>query len=180
MKNDKLYVILTQTYSGIAKIIKLFTHDTYSHASLSFDDRCHEMYSFGRKFLYFPFYGIFKKENLRKGLFRNKRSKIAIYEIDVTEEQYNNAKKKVLEIKNSNNGYNIMGLLLAEFKIKTHRNKYYCSEFVNVVLSSEGVNILKRNNRLFTPEELVQNKKFKKIYEGTIKEFLKNNKKSLQ
>ena len=61
MENKKIYVVLTQTYSGLARTIKYFTKDTYSHASISFDKVCNEMYSFGRKFKYFPLYGIFFK-----------------------------------------------------------------------------------------------------------------------
>ena len=57
------------------------------------------MYSFGRKYIYFPFYGIFLKEDLRKGLFsRNKNALVAIYEINVTDYQYNKIKEKVKEI----------------------------------------------------------------------------------
>ncbi len=56
------------------------------------------MYSFGRKCIYFPFYGIFLKEDLRKGLFsRNKNALVAIYEKNVTYYQYN--KVKVLDNK---------------------------------------------------------------------------------
>ncbi len=126
----KIYVVLTQTYSGISRAIKLFTHDTYSHVSISFDKNCNEMYSFGRKYKYFPLYGVFKKEKIREGLFKNKKSLIAIYEVNVTDKQYDKIRKKINEIKRTNRGYNIIGLLLAEFKIKLNRNKYYCSEFV--------------------------------------------------
>lgn len=57
------------------------------------------MYSFGRKYIYFPFYGIFLKEDLRKGLFsRNKNALVAIYEINVTDYQYNKIKEKIKEI----------------------------------------------------------------------------------
>lgn len=98
MNNRKVYIVLTQTYTNIARIIKSITKDKYSHASLSLDPKCDKMYSFGRKYIYFPFYGIFLKEDLRKGLFsRNKNALVAIYEINVTAYQYN--KIKVLDNK---------------------------------------------------------------------------------
>lgn len=172
MENDKLYIVLTQTYSILAKTIKLITKDTYSHASLSFDKKCNEMYSFGRKYRYFPFYGIFKKENLKEGLFKNKGSLIAIYEINVTENQFDEAKKRVGQIKNNNKGYNIIGLLLAKFRIKLNRSKYYCSEFVYDVLSYKDVNLINDKDVRFKPEELIKGLNGKKIFEGEIREFI--------
>ena len=171
MKNKRVYLVLTQTYSGIARTIKAITRKKYSHASLSLDRECNEMYSFGRKYKYIPFYGVFKKEDLNKGLFKNKNAKIAIYEIDITEDQYNGIVEKINKIKKKNRGYNILGLFLAGFRIKLHRNKYYCSEFVYTVLSNSKVHVYDKNDIRFQPEELVE-KNFKKIFEGTIKDFL--------
>ena len=174
-KNYRIYIVLSQTYSMLARTIKSITHENYSHVSIAFDENCEEMYSFGRKWKHFPFYGIFKREKLDEGLFLNKNAHMAIYEIHVTKEQCENAKKRIKEIEKSNNGYNIAGLLLAYFKIKLHRNKYYCSEFVYEVLSSDGVEIIERDDKIFQPEELinrvinsVQNNL---IYKGEIKDF---------
>ena len=168
----KVYLVLTQTYSGVARTIKAVTHEKYSHASIALDPKCEEMYSFGRKYRYIAFLGVFKKENLNKGLFRNKGSLISIYEIDINEDQLNNIKKRIKYIKKTNKGYNITGLLLAYFRIKLHRNKYYCSEFVYEVLSSNGVNIYNKEHVRFKPMELIENN-FKKIYEGEIRDFIK-------
>ncbi len=168
----KIYVVLSHTNSLISKIINFITKDKYSHVSISFDRNCNEMYSFGRKYKYFPFYGVFKKEELTKGLFRNKNSIMSVYELSLNEKKYNIIKKNFEEIKNTNKGYNIIGLLLAKFKIKLNRNKYYCSEFLYEVLSNNEVNILSKDKVLFKPEEIVNGDKFKKIYEGKIKDFI--------
>ena len=173
MDNKKVYIVLTQTYTTLARIIKSITKDKYSHASLSLDPKCDKMYSFGRKYIYFPFYGIFLKEDLRKGLFsRNKNALVAIYEINVTEYQYNKIKEKIKEIYQDNKGYNITGLLLAHFRIKLHRKKYYCSEFVYEVLSNNKVKVLDNTKTLFKPEELIENKGFNKIFEGKIRDYI--------
>ena len=111
---------------------------------------------------------------MKEGLFKNKKSLIAIYEIEVTHYQYNRIKKIVKQIKEKNAGYNIIGLILAKFKIKLHRNKYYCSEFVYEVLSNENVHVIDNSIVLFKPEELIKNKKFNKIYEGKIRDFVLN------
>ena len=173
MNEKKIYIVLTQTYTTIARIIKSITKDKYSHASISLDIKCNNMYSFGRKYIYFPFYGIFLKEDLRKGLFiRNKNALIAIYEIKVTKKQYNKIKDKIKEIELNNKGYNIIGLLLAHFRVKLHRRKYYCSEFVYEVLSNKEIEIYNKENTLFKPEELITNNKFVKIFEGKIRDYI--------
>ena len=173
MNEKKIYIVLTQTYTTIARIIKSITKDNYSHASISLDIKCNNMYSFGRKYIYFPFYGIFLKEDLRKDLFiRNKNALVAIYEIKVTKKQYNKIKDKIKEIELNNKGYNIIGLLLAHFRIKLHRRKYYCSEFVYEVLSNKEIEIYNKENTLFKPEELITNNKFVKIFEGKIRDYI--------
>ena len=173
MNEKKIYIVLTQTYTTIARIIKSITKDNYSHASISLDIKCNNMYSFGRKYFYSPFYGIFLKEDLRKGLFiRNKNALIAIYEIKVTKKQYNKIKDKIKEIELNNKGYNIIGLLLAHFRIKLHRRKYYCSEFVYEVLSNKEIEIYNKENTLFKPEELITNNRFVKIFEGKIRDYI--------
>ena len=173
MNEKKIYIVLTQTYTTIARIIKSITKDNYSHASISLDIKCNNMYSFGRKYIYFPFYGIFLKEDLRKGLFiRNKNALVVIYEIKVTKKQYNKIKDKIKEIEFNNKGYNIIGLLLAHFRIKLHRRKYYCSEFVYEVLSNKEIEIYNKENTLFKPEELITNNRFVKIFEGKIRDYI--------
>ena len=174
MENKKIYIVLTHTFSYVSRIINIFTHDNYSHISISFNKECSEMYSFGRKYKYFPLYGVFKKEDIRKGLFQNKKSMIAIYEIEVSDKQYNRIKRIVNKIKKTNKGYNLLGLFLAEFRIKLHRNKYYCSEFVYEVLSDDEVDILDKKIILFKPEELILKNEFHKVFEGKIKEYIKN------
>lgn len=173
MNEKKIYIVLTQTYTTLARIIKSITKDKYSHASISLDIKCNNMYSFGRKYIYFPFYGIFLKEDLRKGLFiRNKNALVAIYEIKVTKKQYNKIKDKIKEIEFNNKGYNIIGLLFAHFRVKLHRRKYYCSEFIYEVLSNKEIEIYNKENTLFKPEELITNNRFVKIFEGKIRDYI--------
>ena len=81
-------------------------------------------------------------------------------------------KKKVKNIKENNRGYNILGLLLAYFKIKLHRNKYYCSEFVYEVLSDDEVKLIERNDDIFKPEDLIKELNYNKLFEGMIVDYI--------
>ena len=73
-------------------------------------------------------------------------------------------------IKNDNKGYNIMGLLLAYYKVKLHRKKYYCSEFVYEVLSKSDV--INKDTIIFKPEDFIREYNFDKVYEGFIKDYI--------
>ena len=51
----KIYIVLTHTGTILSTIIKSYTHDEFSHVSLSLDINIKEMYSFGRLNAYNPF-----------------------------------------------------------------------------------------------------------------------------
>ena len=174
MVNKKIYVVLTQTYSYVARTIKLVTSKEYSHVSISFDREFNNMYSFGRKIHWLPLPGGFIVEDINKGLFaKHESALIKVYEVDVTDKQYKNIKKVIEDIMVNNKGYNLAGLFLAYFKIKLNRNKYYCSEFVYEVLSDSSVGILDSDVIRFQPEEIIDNECFHEVYEGKIKDYIR-------
>ena len=171
----KIYIILTQTYSIVSRIISLFSKSKYSHVSISLDKKCDKMYSFGRKVDYFAFIGSFKEENINKGLFlKSNKSLMALYELNVTLAQYKKIKEKINEIKENSDGYNLIGVVLVPFNVKLRRNKYYCSEFVNEVLESVGIKIDNSFNKVVKPEDFISIKGIKLLYEGKICDYIKN------
>jgi hypothetical protein len=175
-KKKNVYIVLTQTNTILAKIIKIITGKVYSHVSLSFNPNCLKMYSFGRKYYNNPLYGIFKIENIHDKIFRtNKKNLIAIYSLEVTFKEYRQIKRNIRYINKINKGYNILGLILAIFNLRIKRKKYYCSEFVYDALS-RNTNLLKIKNTAINPQDIITlNNNIIKIYEGKIQEFLKIN-----
>ena len=78
-----IYIVFSHSGTLVSRIIKLFSHEKYSHVSLSFDESCEHMYSFGRKYSYIAFIGCFNTENIREGLYKtHKNSKMAIYKLE--------------------------------------------------------------------------------------------------
>lgn len=166
--NKKIYIVFSHTNTVLSRIIKFITKNEYSHVSISFDKNCKTMYSFGRKYDINPFYGIFKIENINQGLFKKTNAKIAIYEIEVSNQIYTNIKRNIQKIEKDNKGYNIIGLLLAIFDFRIERKKYYCSEFVYNVLSEENVKLIKKTNGSIRPQYIKDNiKNSTLIYKGT-------------
>lgn len=48
-----IYIVLLQTGTVPAKLIKFYTRNPYAHASIAFDSNLSEMYSFARRKRYF-------------------------------------------------------------------------------------------------------------------------------
>lgn len=173
---EKIYVVLTQSYTVLARLIKFVTKSKYSHVSLSFDEECTNMYSIGRKYTYCPFIGEYKKESIYAGVFNlNKNAEILIYELSVTKEQYENIKILLNKYGNSSKGYNLLGLILAIFNKKISRKKYYCSEFIYKILSDESVNLFPKTNNVVKPMDFISINGINKIYEGKIIEYKSRN-----
>ena len=172
----KLYIVLSQSYTVLSKIIKYVTKDKYSHVSLSFDKECDNMYSMGRTYARWPFSGKFKKESIYKGLYAiNKKAEILIYERNINKKQYNNINKLLDEYGNKSKGYNFIGLILALFNKKIDRKKYYCSELIYKILSDDSVKIFPKSKNVIKPMDFEKIKNLKKIYEGRVIDYKTRN-----
>mgnify|MGYP000691307822 CR=1 FL=1 len=85
---DYIYVLVSQTGTNIAKIIRFFTRKPYNHASISADSNLHEMYSFCRNSPSMPLPATFNQEIVGRGTL-GKFSDIPceLYAIPVTRHQ---------------------------------------------------------------------------------------------
>ena len=140
--NKKIYIVLSQNYTILSRIIGNVTKDKYAHISISFNKQCTDMCSIGRTYKYWPFSGNYKNESIQEGVFTlNKNSKIAIYELNVTDAQYKNIKYLFSKYGSESKGYNLLGLIFAIFNKRLNRKKYYCSEFIYRVLSDDSIKL---------------------------------------
>ncbi len=139
-KMSKIYIVLSQTGTTLSKIIKRFTHDKYNHASISFDPELKTLYSFGRLHPRFVAPGGFVMESPNYGTFkRYKNTRIALYELEVSDEKYDEIRSGVEEMyaHRKDYKYNYKGLLWATFNRRYAKpRRFYCSEFVAYVLSA--------------------------------------------
>ena len=138
-----IYVILSQTGTALSRLIRAFTGDALGHASLSFYDDFHIMYSFGRRKPTNPFLGGFVKESPSFGTFRRfKNTYSEIFALEVSDETYYEMLAYVEQMyeERKKYHYNYKGLFLAPLGIEHHQNKsFYCSEFVAKMLTKFGV-----------------------------------------
>jgi len=156
----------------MSRLIQLFKHDEYTHASISLDKELNHMYSFGRRTTYNPFIGRFKKEDINEGIYKFWDTLPgAIIEVEVSKEQYENA-KEILEkfISDSNlYKYNYKGLIHCLLnKEVISENRFLCSEFVYHILKESGAADLKISRNLVRPVSLL-NIDGNMIYKGNLK-----------
>ena len=187
MNSKKIQIVESYTDTVPGKIIKFrsfinfwnrHSGDCYSHTSISTDAKLGEMVSFARKEMKNPFKSGLVKEDIRKGMFALKPdiSKIAVIELNVTEEQYNNL-SKVIERYWENKekySYNFSGLLtmLLYGRGTAPKNKFFCSQWVATVLQESGIDILEgRNPKNVRPFDFYVALKNHIVYEGLATEY---------
>lgn len=178
MENCYIYIVLTRTNTTISRLIRLFTHDDYTHAAIALDKNMEKMYSFARKRTYNPFVGRFKQENLNEGIYKLCRELPGvIMEIEVPVEKYEEAVKLLDEfITNSNRyKYNYLGLFYALLnKPVQFENRFLCSEFVYYILKESGIADFDMPRNLVRPQSLLNNLECKIIYQGDLHKLAKS------
>ena len=170
MTNKSVYLLLTDTGTLFTKAIKLYTENSYNHASIAFDETLTEVYSFGRKKVNNPFIGGFVRENMDEGLFQN--ANCAIFEMTITQKEYNIMQQFIEEIAavQDDYRYNLMGLIAILFKVKLERgNAFFCSEFVATVLSRSDRIKFNKPCSFITPYDLQILEGMQLIYQGQLK-----------
>lgn len=168
-----IYLVLTQTGSVLSSAIKIATGKKYNHVSLSFDDSLHEMYSFGRKYPYNPFIGVFVVESINKGTYlRFKNTSCMVIEIPISDEKFDRLYSNVMDMVYNKDKYkyNVKGLFLAKFDIYAkYENRFYCSEFVRYVFDISGIDVSMIPNIVHPMDFL--NMDYNLVYEGLLKDY---------
>ena len=175
----KVYIVLAHTGTILSRIIKIVTGAEYTHASIALDEDLDKMYSFGRKYSYIAFIGGFVKEGSNIGTFKRfYNTEISVYELKVTNEQYENVCQTIEYVKEHKDEYkfNIIGLALAGINKKLNREKtYYCAEFVRAVLEKSGIST-KELPKVIKPEHFKDLNGTELIYKGLFKAYKNRNK----
>lgn len=172
MRSYCVYVVLTRTNTTMSRMIQLLKNDEYTHASITLDPALDYMYSFGRKHTRNPIVGVFKKEEIHKGLFGlQKVLPAAVYEIEISPAQYHRIKGILEDFESDKERYkyNYMGLVHS-FQRKSHsyEDRFLCSEFVYHVLREAKVLELDKPRNLVRPQDF-RTVGWNLIFEGDLK-----------
>lgn len=173
MKKHNLYIVITRTNTILGKLIQFFKKDDYTHAAISFDKRLNHMYSFGRKYAFIPFIGVFKHEEVNTGLNKYQREiPGVIIELEVTREQYEKATALIGQfITNSKQyKYNYWGLYHGLFNREAcYDYRFLCSEFVYHILKESGIIDFNLPRNLVRPQTFLD-LEGRIVFKGNIKD----------
>lgn len=169
-----VYILLTYTNTPVARMVRKYTGNPYSHASIAFDHDLKELYSFGRKSKWeWP---TFISENIMDGIYKDAGdiATYGIYVTFVTKAELTSMRQRLEVFKDNAKKmrYSFVGLVNFAFGKETHReNEYFCSQFVAEILRSGRPELFNRDPSLYNPYQLSQLKEVYRIAEGKLTEY---------
>ncbi len=175
--NDKqqIYIVISQTGTILSRILKAITGAEYNHVSLCMNENLESMYSFGRRYAYFPFYGGFVVESINHGTFRRfKNTEAIILSINVDSDIKLQMTEFVNEMIDNRKfyHYNYAGLFLAAVHIvKKKHNRYYCSEFVRDFLQKFNIEGAEDMSPIVQPIHFLNIPYTDIIYKGRLQDY---------
>lgn len=170
-----IYILLSQTRTYAARLIRFYTGEPYAHASIALDENLDNMYSFARLKTNNPFITGFVEEHIDGGVFgKYTETACSVYQLKVTKEQYINVKHEIEDFKRNKDrySYNYLGIVgvMVNYPI-TRKNKYFCSQFVAYLLEKSGINIFNKESALVRPFDIRVCPELKRIYKGTLVDY---------
>lgn len=172
-ETKKIYIILSYSGTFLSRLIKIYTRDEFCHVSIALDKDLDKMYSFGRRNPYNPFNAGFVHEGIHFGTFKRfKDTKVEIYSLKLTNEQYEVIKLRIQEIKCESELYsfNIVGLFATGLNIKYRKEySFYCAEFVKYLTDKANINL--DLPELVKPVDFKANKKVNLEYRGLLQKY---------
>lgn len=160
-KIKPVYIFLTHTGTKMSEMIKKFTHDEFTHSSISFDSSMSACYTFANKQRMpdrpITKMGGFQAENLRSGFYEHRDCPWAIFMVPCTESQIKQMKKRLdYFIKNDVKfTYNVAGLATNLLGVSYNPEwSFFCSQFVADILNAGKPNKPYEDPSLVKPNEL--------------------------
>ncbi len=176
---NKVFIVLSQSGSFVSRCLKLITRDDFNHVSIALNEQPDVMYSFGRRYCYYPFWSGFVEESTNFGTFKRFRdTRALVLSLDVTEDKYHSIKNQISEMLERQHRfhYNYLGALFSLFNINIHtKYSFYCSEFVKDILEKNGA--LDKNSLPILPKPIhfLEIDGASKIFDGKLEDFFLNN-----
>lgn len=154
-----IYLLLSRPGTVVGNAIKLYTGGEWSHVSIALDENLKELYSFSRKYKWYPFIGAFMDEDIEDGVFGVKtETQCMVLKVKVTEEQYALAEDIINRFRANRHayGYSILGLIYFILGVPRYNNyKYTCSGFVTHVIEGAKIAKFEKHGSLIQPDDFM-------------------------
>lgn len=163
METRKLTIFLTKDPTRLMRFLSWCSRSEYLHAAVGFEEDRDAYYSFG------PKKGL-HAERVSHYL-RTGRAPLpcVLYELEVSEQVYQNAKRLIYELETQNHilSYTWLGAIMALLHIGYRKeNSYFCSQFVADVLSRSQAVRLTKDSCLYLAQDLSRLPGMREIYCG--------------
>ena len=177
MEQEKyVYILVSQSGTGISKMLRRVTHDPYNHVSLALDAELQKMYSYGRRRLHNPLVGGFVHETPQTGVFGHyPEADAVVVKLPMSAEEYTKLQTRMQEMyrRRLEYRYDFLGLALAFFgKAKERRQKSYCSKFVAGELRTAGVTMPQKT--VFRPVDFLTLDRGETVFSGKLRAYSPN------
>lgn len=172
----RIYILLMHSHTLPSRIVNYVTRYKYSHVAISLNIKCDETYSFGRKSVNNFLDGGFVIER-KNGEFYTKfnKTKCKIYEIEVSDKQYNDISLQLKYMKDNNKKYkyDFIGIVPRLFYIPiTFKNRYVCSSFIAELLDKNKIVKFEKRSCYVKPSDFEKIESIKEIYSGLYREYM--------
>lgn len=172
-----IFVVVSKTQTKFGKVIRTVAKQNYNHAAISLDKEFTKLYAFARPSHHSVLLARLVQENaFRYTLGKNKYVPVAVFEVPVSDEEYEWIKSTIAKIsRDSHYIYNYMSIvtypLLRGIK---QRKAFTCVEFVAYLLQHVGY-LKTKGRQKWKPDELYEELAEYMIYEGDIRDFVEVN-----
>lgn len=169
-----IYIVLSRTETGVARILRTFGGLEYNHASIALDRDLKELYAFARSEQYGILLGRLVHETTDRYLFNPRKDvPILVYQIPVTGEELEWVRGTIHEImEDPKYLYNFFSVLTYPvFGGFSTYKAYSCSEFVAYILRHLGYE-LERPLPGYRPDDLRPLLEEYLCYDGDLREYV--------
>ena len=135
-----LYVMISQTDTGIGRFIRAFSGSRYNHVSMTLDPSLRSWCSFARYHQDAPFYSGFIKEPIERFLANTGDANVRIFQIDLPRERARRVEQLFLQAgrKETRLIYNYFDAMASVLDLKIAiANSYTCLSFACAVLGRQ-------------------------------------------
>lgn len=151
MKTRYLYVMISQTDTGMARFIRTFSRYPYNHVSMTLDPQMRMWYSFARYHQDAPFYSGFIKEPVERFYDNTGDANVRIFRVPITQEKALRVEQLFLQAgrKETRLIYNYFDAAVSVLGLKIAiAGAYTCLSFACAVLGRQYRHIEDLNNAL--------------------------------
>lgn len=171
-----VYVMISQTQTGYAKLIRKVGKVIYNHASISLDEEFSELYAFARTEQYGYLVAKLVRETTDRYLVNSESgAPVKIFKVPVTEEQYDAIRDRIYEVLNDPEyKYNLFSVLTYPlFKGFATYKAYTCIEFVMHLLEPIMSHPLDKPIFRYKPDDLLDLLGEYAFFEGNLLDYMK-------